>query len=252
VIRAFLSHAGADRALTEGAIELLSGFFRTWIDSPPRLLRARIELPPDIDRFSEKFLSPNASSNFAFVLFSQHWKITNAVRLARRLSEARPRSAVLCEEEWAADPRNLEPFSDFEIVRCAFEPEELSKRIANRLEAVRAETNPEIAAPRSSSLFTHQHDIAGEAVDDPDGDDDEIDAQSPGEVFASMGVSSLNMPSLEELMIQTDQTDWDPDVDPDDEMVVDPGVVATMRRLAEEGYGLEDEDVDLLGDTDKS
>ena len=74
----------------------------------------------------------------------------------------------------------------------------------------------------------------------------------PDSMVVERSVSSLNMPSLEELMIQTDQTDWDPDVDPDDEMVVDPGVVATMRRLAEEGYGLEDEDADLLGDTDKS
>jgi hypothetical protein len=243
VIRVFLSHSSADLALTEGAIKLLSGFQ----SGPPlKLLRARIELPDDVDSFASRISALQRESEFfVFVLFSRNWKITNAVRLARRLADVRPKSAVLCEKEFGADARNLEPFSGFDLDLVNFAPEQLSARIGTHLDTLRSrrklpDTNGAGLFPET--LAKQFSEIEDRADAELAGDDEPCPLEA--ETFlANTGLEASALPSIQDLMAATGQTQWDPEIDLADDLDIDPGVVAAMRRLAEKGYGLEDQDI---------
>ncbi|HEV7693844.1 MAG TPA: hypothetical protein VGO52_23620 [Hyphomonadaceae bacterium] len=221
-------------------MKLLSGFG----DEPLfKLLRARIEQPGDVDTFADRISALQRGSDFfVFVLFSRNWKITNAVRLARRLADVRPKSAVLCEKEWGADPRNLEPFSGFDLDLVDFAPEQISARIESRLERLRPGRRF-IDAAQGLSLLAENPEAEDRADRELAGDDEYLSCLDGDQFIASVGLRTSAMPSVEELMTGGGRRGWEPEIDPADNIDVAPGVISAMRRLAEQGYGLEDEDL---------
>jgi len=219
-------------------MKLLSGFG----DEPLfKLLRTRIEAPDDVDTFANRISALQRGSEFfVLVLFSSSWKITNAVRLARRLADVRPNSAVLCEKEWGADPRNLEPFSGFDVELSDFAPTEVSARIEYRLERLRTARRL-LDAARKFKLIEEDSEADRRADRELAGDDKYASCLDGHEFIASAGLRTSAMPSIEELMTGGGRGSWNPDIDPADNIDVAPRVVSAMRRLAEQGYGLEDE-----------